>query len=219
MHERIQASLPRLLLASSSPRRRQLLGGLAVPFRVVASGVDETVPEAVAPAAAVVELALRKARAVAAGPAELVLAADTTVAFEGRMLGKPEETNAARSMLRCLRGRSHVVYTGLALLGRQAAKTALVATAVATRDFTDAEIEASLAAGTPFDKAGGYGIQDGDLRPVAAIDGCYCNVMGLPLWSVYHLLLDAACEPRPAPPDVTWQRCSACPLRPRMQRP
>ncbi len=206
---------PALVLASASPRRRELLPALGLGFAVRAADVDETPPPGADPASVAAAIARRKAAATLAALPETttVLAADTVVAFAGRPLGKPGDAAEAAAMLRELRGREHTVYTGVVLsrAGRTVEETA--ATRVLMRRYGDEEIAASIAAGTPFDKAGAYAIQDPLLQPVERCDGCYCNVMGLPLWTVRRLILALAPELRPAPPDAALARCAGCPLR------
>jgi septum formation protein len=201
----------RLVLASGSPRRRELLSGLGVAFDVRASDVDEETAER-DPVRVAEGLALRKARAVAAGgePDAVVLGSDTVVALERELLGKPVDAGEARAMLRALRGREHLVVTGVAVVagGRVAADHARAA--VTMRDYGDEEVEAFIASGAPFDKAGGYAIQDAALHPVAHTDGCECGVIGLPLWTVRRLLRVAA-GVETSPPS--FPRCAACPER------
>jgi len=204
-----------LILASASPRRRELLPALGLAFTTRATDVDETPPADAEPATVAAVIARRKAEAaIAALPDTVpVLAADTVVAFAGRSLGKPSDAAEAAAMLRELRGREHTVYTGVVLARAGQALEETAATRVLMRCFGDTEIAASIAAGTPFDKAGAYAIQDPMLRPVERYDGCYCNVMGLPLWTVRRLLLALAPELQPSPPDGRLARCAACPLR------
>jgi septum formation protein len=203
--------LRRLILASASPRRHELLTALGVGFEVTPADVDETTAER--NAVRVAEgLALRKARAVAeAEPGAVVVGSDTVVALDGRLLAKPGDADEAREMLRALRGREHEVVTGVAVLadGRVAADFAR--TAVFMRSYTDAEIEAYVASGEPMDKAGGYAIQDATLRPVQRIEGCECSVIGLPLWTTRRLLQVAAGLDATEP---SYERCAACPLKP-----
>lgn len=206
---------PPIVLASASPRRRELLAALDVPFIVQPTNVDETPPEGLEPAGVALAIARRKAATagVSAGD-RLVLAADTVVAIDGCLLGKPADAAEARAMLERLSGREHDVCTAIVLvLGGQRCEAAPL-TRVTMRRLSATEITASIAAGTPFDKAGGYAIQDSLLAPVARWDGCYCNVVGLPLWPVWQgirALLPAAA---PRPPAAAFARCAACPLRP-----
>lgn len=174
-----------LLLASNSPRRRELLGLLGLPFDVVTAEVDESPIDGESPAEMVQRLSLAKARAAAmrsGGPA-LVIGADTTVALEGQVLGKPSDTGDVRRMLWMLRDRAHQVYTGVALVEAPGGRTRnwVTESLVWMRSYSDAEVEAYIGTGDPFDKAGAYAIQHPVFRPVARIEGCYANVMGLPL--------------------------------------
>lgn len=177
-------SLP-LVLASNSPRRRELLALGDLPFVVQAADLDETPKPGESPPDYVLRLAVEKARAASEWLEgdSLVLAADTTVALDNAILGKPEDAGEARRILRSLRGRVHQVYTGIALL--RTADGALLqdlATAqVPMRDYADAEIEAYIATGDPFDKAGSYAIRHAGFHPVAEMAGCFASVVGLPL--------------------------------------
>ncbi len=208
------SSGPRLVLASASPRRRELLAALGTPFTVRAADVPEELPPHVPAPALAEELALAKARAVARDePDAVVLAADTIVVLDDRPLGKPEDADEARRMLRALRGRAHEVVTGVAVVAPgDVVRTAHVLTSVVMRCYSEAEIEAYIASGDPFDKAGAYAIQHPEFRPVGRIDGCYCNVVGLPLWTAYQLLTEVAPALQPQPPDRALARCAACPL-------
>lgn len=214
-----------LILASNSPRRRELLAALDVEFTVTASGVDESLTEAerANPAGVAVRMAERlavlKARAVMAArrpgdmlPGDIVLGADTVVILDGQPLGKPADPPEAQAMLRALRGREHRVATGVAAVrtGKQPAASTVVVSTVTMRHYDDDEITAYIARGEPFDKAGGYAIQDTVFAPGASIDGCTCAVIGLPLWTVCALLTAAGIEAG-APPC---ERCAACPERP-----
>ncbi len=201
----------RLVLASGSPRRRELLAALSVPFEIDVSNVDESTasPDPVEVARSLAE---RKARAVASRrPGDVVIGSDTVVALDGRVLGKPADADEARAMLAALRGRSHQVVTGVAVALGGAVTTAHTATTVTMRPYRDEEIEAFIATGSPFDKAGGYAIQDSAFAPVAALEGCECGVIGLPLWTLHDLLQRTGIEASPPALD----RCAACPARPR----
>jgi septum formation protein len=180
-----------LILASGSPRRLDLLSTLEIPFRVVTSGVDEDVEDESRPGEMVVQLAERKARAVAATlPAGLVIGADTTVALDDLVLNKPVDDADARRMLRLLRGRAHEVWTGIVVLDAADGRIerGAVRSLVLMRDYSDAEIEAYVATGEPLDKAGAYAIQGGAGVFVERIEGCYANVVGLPLCELTALL-------------------------------
>jgi MAF protein len=204
-----------LVLASASLRRRELLAALGVPFTVLAADVDERFLAGESPADTALRLALRKAGAISVASAgALVLAADTVVALDDRIFAKPNDAAEARAMLRALRGRTHTVITGVALRDAATGRTltAAPARAVTMRDYTDAEIAASIAAGTPFDKAGGYAIQDEAFAPVAALTGCYCNVVGLPLWTVREMLAEVRPRLATVPPSERRPVCATCPL-------
>lgn len=179
-----------LILASASPRRRELLERLTTEFHVVPADIDETVTGASLPDA-VVGLALRKARAVAARLGHgVVLGADTVVVVDGDVLGKPAGPADAEAMLRRLRGRRHQVITGLAVIDAASGRTAsdAVTTEVVMRDYDEATIRTYVAGGEPLDKAGAYAIQEGGAALVAAWTGPYSNVVGLPLGAAYRLL-------------------------------
>ncbi|MDP2326613.1 MAG: Maf family protein [Dehalococcoidia bacterium] len=198
-----------IVLASGSPRRRELLAALSVPFEVDVSDVDE-ITEEPDPVRVATLLAERKSRAVAARrPGDLVIGSDTVVAVDGRMLGKPADAGEARAMLTTLRGRTHQVVTGGALVRAGYVSDAHAATDVTMRPYSDAEIEAFIATGSPFDKAGGYAIQDPAFAPVARFEGCECAVIGLPLWTLRGLLTAAGVET--SPPAI--ERCATCPAR------
>jgi MAF protein len=188
-----------LVLASNSPRRRQLLalGGWA--FRIQPADVDETPLAGEDPRGYVERLAIEKARVVQAQsvPDEIVVAADTTVADGNQILGKPLDAREAWEMLHRLRGRKHQVYTGIAVL-RQRDRLELsdvCETDVPMRNYSDAEIEAYIATGDPFDKAGAYAIQHRGFNPVPELSGCYANVMGMPLCHLTRLLRKAGLAP------------------------
>jgi septum formation protein len=179
-----------LILASASPRRRELLASLGAPFEVVPSDADETL-EAVPLAEAVARVALRKARLVAdLRPAAVVLAADTIVVIDGRALGKPADPEDARAMLHTLRGRTHEVMTGVAVVdaetGRHASDT--VISHVTMTAYDAAAIDAYVAGGEPLDKAGAYAIQGAGGALVAGLVGSRSNVVGLPLAATAALL-------------------------------
>ena len=183
-----------LVLASRSPRRRQLLERLRIPFSVHPSEAEEVVPPGTAPADMVVRLAREKAEIVArAYPHALTPGADTIVVLDGEKLGKPADDDEAAAMLARLSGRTHTVYTGLALVHRETARviTAYETTEVTFASLSASEIEAYVLTGSPLDKSGGYGIQDdaGALL-VEGIRGDYYNVVGLPLHRLYRTLSD-----------------------------
>jgi septum formation protein len=192
-----------LVLASASPRRQSLFRLLGLPFTVAVSDVDEPLPPGALPQETVRTLAMAKAQSVASRYRRgLVIAADTVVALDHRLLGKPRDADEAVAMLIALRDRWHRVYTGLVALdvpgsedGRHspapAALHAVVTSDVLMRDYSDAEIAAYVATGDPLDKAAAYAIQHTDFDPVLALRGCYANVMGLPLCHLYAMLAES----------------------------
>ena len=182
----------KLILASASPRRAEILHSAGLQFSVLSSAVDETPIPAESPNDLVQRLALAKAALVAAralGPA-IIIAADTVVVLEGEILGKPRTSEDARQMLEKLSGRTHSVMTGVALIRlpdverREFIETTQVHFASISKD----EIVKYLSSGEPFDKAGAYAIQGLAGRYIPRIDGCYFNVMGLPLSRVWLTL-------------------------------
>jgi septum formation protein len=180
----------RLILASASPRRRELLAQLGVPFEVVTSDVPETPAPAELPAAFAQRVAHDKAAEVARRcPGALVLAADTIVAVEAAIFGKPRDRADARRMLEALSGRTHAVLTAVAL--RTAAgdvEELVVRSAVEFRALTAREVEDYLDGTEPYDKAGGYAVQGQAQRFVVQVHGSYTNVVGLPMDEVRELL-------------------------------
>jgi MAF protein len=189
-----------LILASNSPRRRQLIALAGWDFIVSVSDVDESTRENESPAEYVLRLAESKARAgmSRANADQIILAADTTVVDGSDILGKPQDEAEAAQMLTRLRGRTHQVYTGVALLRMSDGILLkdLGVTDVPMRDYSDEEIRAYVATGDPLDKAGAYAIQHAQFRPVAHMDGCYASVMGLPLCHVVRLMRKMGIEPR-----------------------
>ena len=177
----------RLILASASPRRRELLASLGLTFEVVPSDADETL-EPIALPEAVAALALRKARAVAAARRTgLIVAADTIVVIDGRALGKPADRAEARSMLQTLRGRTHEVISGLALICGQEQRSAIARTAVSFRELDEAMLRWYLATGEWRGRAGAYAIQGAGAALVRALEGDYENVVGLPVAALLDL--------------------------------
>jgi septum formation protein len=173
-----------LILASESPRRAELLRQVAIPFRVMAPAVSEELSGRPSPEEMVAQLALRKARAVSDHlPDGYVLGADTVVLHGETVLGKPVDSDDAARMLRLLSGSRHSVLTGLALVNAATGYflERLSLTQVWVKTLVDSEIRAYIATGEPFDKAGAYGIQGKGALLVEKIEGCYFNVVGLPL--------------------------------------
>jgi septum formation protein len=191
----------RLVLASASPRRAEILRNAGIAFEVRATIIDESPREGEMPSDYVQRLALEKATAVADDNADrqsnasevVFVGADTTVLIDGEMLGKPETEDDARRMLRRLSGRVHEVHSGLALVRRPRAWDKVVeeVTRVAFSELSAEEIESYVASGEPFGKAGGYAVQGIAGRYVTRIEGCYFNVVGLPLARLCSLLHEA----------------------------
>jgi septum formation protein len=176
-----------LVLASTSPRRQQLLSMLGCSFRIISAVVDESRNPDETPDQYVLRLANEKAQAVLlkAPPESLVLAADTAVVCGDHILGKPQDARQAVEMLQYLRGDWHQVYTGLVIMNnnkeRKQIKTELCITQVKMRDYDDEDILAYVESGDAYDKAGAYAIQHTGFDPVECLVGCYANVVGLPL--------------------------------------
>ena len=188
---------PSLVLASNSPRRRQLLSLIGLQFTVSAADVDESLLANESPSVYVLRLAETKARAIQAGADQIILAADTTVVNGSDILGKPKDSAEATAMLKRLRGRTHQVYTGIALFRPRDGRLLkdLCVTDVPMREYTDEEIEAYVQTGDPLDKAGAYAIQHPEFKPVAQMDGCFASVMGLPGCHVIRLMRKMDIQP------------------------
>ena len=186
---------PRLILASASPRRRDLLRQVGIEFESQSPrDAEDPARPGEAPAAYARRSAEAKAIEVSARqPDALTLGADTVVALDGRALGKPVDEADARSMLRALSGRSHVVHTGVSVAFAGKSLIADVAsTDVTFRALTDDEVDAYVGTGEPMDKAGAYGIQARGALLVSSVCGCYFNVVGLPLSRTAEMLAEAA---------------------------
>lgn len=186
-----------IILASQSPRRRQLIGALGLPVVAMTSGVSEEVDDYPDPIGYAGIVARRKAEHVAALPRlqqvhrPIVVAADTIVVVDGQILGKPASADEAHAMLRQLRNRDHLVHSALHLIDikTQHHRTGVSTASVTMRNYSDAEIEVYIATGDPLDKAGSYAIQHPIFKPVSALEGCYLGVVGL---SLCQLILDLA---------------------------
>lgn len=181
----------RLVLASGSPRRKELLAGLGLSFEVITADVEETIAPGTAPVDAVQDLAYKKALAVANTlSGGLVLGSDTVVALDDRILGKPADAAEAKQMLAMLSGRAHTVYTGIALIEAETNRSVrdVKATQVVMRELSAAEIDAYVATGEPMDKAGSYAIQGLASTFVTDMQGDYFAVVGLPLQLTAHHL-------------------------------
>ena len=170
-----------LILASASPRRRELLSLFGIPFTVRVADIDEAMDPTKSPCDEVARVSCRKALAVERGPEDVVVAADTIVVCAGRVLGKPHSREEAVAMLQLLSGREHQVMTGCTVLCGDRRETFTEVTDLAFRPLSEAEIRRYVASGEPMDKAGAYGIQGGAALFCPGIRGDYYNVMGLPV--------------------------------------
>lgn len=169
-----------IILASQSPRRQELLKLITSDFEIKVSNVDETLPNKIMPKEAVMYLSKIKAEPFADGD-DIVIGADTVVALDGKILGKPKSEENAKEMLEFLSGRTHSVFTGVTLASDKKTKTFAVETKVKFFELTSEEIDAYIKTKEPFDKAGAYGIQSYGSLLVEKIDGDYFNVVGLPV--------------------------------------
>ena len=183
-----------LILASQSPRRRELLGLFRRPFTIQVADIDETMDADRPPYDEVARVSRAKAEAVAREKDDIVVAADTIVVCAGRTLGKPRTEAEAKEMLRLLSGRDHQVMTGMTVLRGDRAVTCTEVTDIHFRDLSDQEIERYIATGEPMDKAGSYGIQGGAALFAERMVGDYYNVMGLPVCRLYQILAEIAPE-------------------------
>jgi septum formation protein len=179
-----------IILASGSPRRKELLTTLQLPFTILVSDVDETIDNDIHPHEAVMELAARKANIIAKKQAEaLIVGADTVVALGNDILGKPKDVSEAKSMLQSLSGKKHTVYTGVCLCWRGKERRFYERTEVLFWELSEQIIMDYIDSGSPFDKAGGYGIQDAGALFVRRIEGDYYNVVGLPISRLHQELI------------------------------
>ncbi len=192
-------NMPRLVLASSSPRRRDILAALCIDFSVRVANVDETPLEGEAPADMVLRLAAAKARAVERGADEIVLGADTAVVLGNRSFGKPDSEADALEMLAALSGAAHRVLTGVAVVGPDGLGSALSATEVRFRDIHPDEARRYWHSGEPEGKAGSYAIQGRGGMFVQALSGSYTGVVGLPAFETTQLLAEAGIDVLPEP--------------------
>jgi septum formation protein len=185
----MQISIAPIILASTSPRRRELITLFELAFQFVSADIDESAAENEAPADLVFRLSRAKAEVGArnsANPNAIVIGADTIVSFDDGILGKPFDSDDAIRMLKQLRNRSHIVFSGVTVRRAEKIVTLIARTTVHMRNYSDDEISTYVATGDPLDKAAAYAIQNQDLAPVARIEGCHANVMGLPLCHLYR---------------------------------
>lgn len=178
-----------LILASQSPRRQELLKYITTEFEVKVSDVDESLPEGISPKEAVLYLSRIKAEPFK-NENDIIIGADTVVAIDNIILGKPRDKEDAKTMLKLLSGKSHSVFTGVSVIGNNKTESFAVETKVKFFDLSDEEIEEYISTGEPMDKAGAYGIQGFGSLLVEGIDGDYFNVVGLPISKLNRVLKD-----------------------------
>lgn len=183
-----------LILASASPRRKALLSLFGIPFTVRAADIDETMDPEKPPFDEVARVSRSKALAVRREEEDVVIAADTIVVCQGKVLGKPHSEAEAASMLRLLSGRDHQVMTGCTILFGDRAETFTEVTSLHFRPLSEKEIQKYVQSGEPMDKAGAYGIQGGAALFCEKLEGDYYNVMGLPVCRLYETLCRTAPE-------------------------
>ena len=181
-----------LILASASPRRKELMGLFRIPFEIRVADIDETMDPGKSPFDEVGRVSELKAMATKRERADVVVAADTIVVCQGRVLGKPRSEEEAASMLRLLSGREHQVMTGVSVLRGESCRTFTEVTDIHFRELSEKEIRAYVATGEPMDKAGAYGIQGGAALFCTRMVGDYYNVMGLPVCRLGQLLREMA---------------------------
>ena len=183
-----------LILASQSPRRRELLGLFHLPFVVRVADIDETMDSRAKPFDEVSRVSREKALAVSRGAEDVVIAADTIVVCGGKVLGKPHSTDEAVEMLQLLSGRDHQVMTGMTVVRGSRVLSCTEVTDIHFRELTEKEIADYVATGEPMDKAGAYGIQGGAALFAEKMVGDYYNVMGLPVCKLHQMLKEIAPE-------------------------
>jgi septum formation protein len=183
-----------LILASASPRRKELLSLFGIPFEIRVADIDETMDPAKAPFEEVARVSRCKAMAVSAQSQDVVIAADTIVVCEGKVLGKPKSAEEAAQMLNLLSGRDHQVMTGCTVLRGDSRETFTDVTDLHFRHLSEKEIARYIASGEPMDKAGAYGIQGGAALFCEKMNGDYYNVMGLPVCRLWQTLRRVAPE-------------------------
>jgi len=183
-------TVPNIILASKSPRRKEMLEHLGLKPKVIVSNADENVSEKLSPERFVEEVSLRKAEAVKhlCGESDLIIASDTVVYCDGKILGKPHSEKEALDMLMLLSGKTHKVTSGLAVIYNGKTVLSHETTEVTFRKISESEAAAYVKTGEPYDKAGGYGIQDRASVFTEKISGDYLNVVGLPVYRLFSIL-------------------------------
>ena len=208
----------KITLLSSSPRRREIARGLLNPVSIQPSRGEEPRPNpGETPAGYVIRSAVAKLGDGPHDPADgCLVGADTVVALDGEIFGKPATDSEARQMLRRLRNRRHQVVTGVAALDAKTGRllSEYDVSLIYTRDYSDADVEKYIARREPFDKAGAYAVQDDDFNPVSGVEGCYLNVVGLPLCLLASLAkrLNVPLQLRPLAEIPYYERCAGCKL-------
>ena len=182
----------KLILASKSPRRKEILETMGVSFEIDVADVDESVDACLSPVEAVCEISKRKAQKIAErhGDDEIVISADTIVVIDGKIIGKPKDKEDAFCILKNLSGRTHEVYTGFTVCGNGKTKTDFEVTKVHFKELCDDDIRRYIATGEPMDKAGAYGIQQKGNLFVDYIHGDYYNVVGFPISKICVTILE-----------------------------
>lgn len=183
----------KLVLASNSPRRKELLALFGLPFSTSPSNINEKKLDLETPEQYVIRMAYEKGRCKQLAPDEFVLSADTIVELNGETIGKPKDEDDAKNILKKIRGKTHFVHTALSLRNGETDEIirGICHTKVIIRNYSDEEIQSYLNQNNALDKAGAYAIQDAAFHPVERIEGCYSNVMGLPLCSLFRLFQQA----------------------------
>lgn len=211
----------RVVLASDSPRRREIVAALDIHVETASPGGDEAPRrKGETPGDLVLRLSFDKARRVAARiDRAVVLGADTVVVLDGEVLGKPDNDEQAARMLGRLRGRAHTVTTGVTVLDARTGRrvSAVTSTCVTMRHYSDGETAVYVASGEPLDKAGAYAVQDPGFHPARSVEGCYLNVVGLPLCETVSLLRDLEVQARLRPDWQPPDQCRSCPLDERQE--
>jgi len=200
-----------LILASESPRRQDILSAMGIAFKVMPPAAEETLPSNGDPLSVALKRAVQKARTVTANVKDgAIIAADTIVVDGDDILGKPASEEMAHQFLRCLRGKQHRVITAVALIDAASGEelTGYRTSRVSMREYSDEEIAAYIASGSPWDKAGAYAIQDTQFRPVERVKGCYLNVVGLPVCTLLRLMYQMGIYPTI---DPNWTPPGNCP--------
>lgn len=207
-----------LILASSSPRRLDILSRISKSVQIIPPIKPEPPTQlGESPQEFVKRLSLLKVSEAAASVSRsIIIGADTAVVFKNHVLGKPEDCDDAKIMLRLLRGKYHRVLTGITVLDSYSGNliSSCTSTTVLMRDYSDNELSAYVDSGSPLDKAGGYGIQDIEFSPVSSVDGCYLNVVGLPLCTLLDMITELSIEFSLTPELWRERECVTCPYRP-----